>query len=1125
MKAEVKEYFDVLLDICKGDMSIQVAYRKLRELLEFLCRSWIEDGYLQMTDLSARISFVAARMGLSVGEQNRLHTLRLTSNKVLNGIEIGTRELLLRDTKTMAFFVRRLTGEDIPKTLYQMLPSADATYVVSPPSVRYIKRMRVCFQYADATYLYVLPVDILSDALVRVRYNVPGVNEEFAETCRLLWRHAQINLLDVSMDEEGILTPFFIILEPDYLIDISSLAECFREFGHHPANYVLSRLRLPENTQHLLLGNIVNLFLDEWIYAEEEVDYMTCMKKAFRMYPLELAACTDLLDPKKESQFFAACKMHFEHIRQTVMETFHIAGYDLDRTEAVLEPSYICEALGLQGRLDYMQRDMCAFIEMKSGRADEYSLRGKIEPKENNRVQMLLYQAVLEYAMGMDHRNVKAYLLYTRYPLLYPARSSWTMMRCVMDVRNRIVEGEYSIQLHNHPVYTAGRFKVLEPETLNERHLNNVLWKRYLAPSIQSLTRKLATLSSLEKSYFYTLYNFITKELYTSKSGDVDGLCRTGACSLWTATLAEKCEAGEILYNLTVIDNHAGDAHKPYICLEYHVADTLLPNFRVGDAVVLYERNTETDNVTNKLVFKGNIEWISSRNVQIRLRASQRNSCVLPMKSRYAIEHDYMDTSFRSMYMGLAAFLSASQRRRDLLLGCRKPEFDSAFNEAIVSATDDFTRIVLKARAAQDFFLLIGPPGTGKTSCALRKMVEAFYNEGKQILLLSYTNRAVDEICKMLVAITPEIDFIRIGSELSCEEAYRPYLIENVLADCSNRRIVQERLSRCRVFVGTVATLSSKTDLFHLKRFEVALVDEATQILEPQLLGLLCIRTPNGTDAIGKFILIGDHKQLPSVVLQSAMHSEVHDDALRKIGMYNLRDSLFERLYHHLSQEEADFKACPAYDMLCRQGRMNEVVAEFPNHAFYHGLLQTLGLPHQQGSLQLAACMEGDPLSEVLKRRVSFLPSEPELATESVKINHSEAGIVARLAEAVYRQYSATEGFDAAHTLGIIAPYRSQIALIRREIASLGIPVLDTIVIDTVERFQGSERDVIIYSFCVNRVYQMKFLSSLTMDRGILIDRKLNVVLTRARKQMFVTGVPGLLRQNPVYAALLQAWE
>ena len=114
-------------------------------------------------------------------------------------------------------------------------------------------------------------------------------------------------------------------------------------------------------------------------------------------------------------------------------------------------------------------------------------------------------------------------------------------------------------------------------------------------------------------------------------------------------------------------------------------------------------------------------------------------------------------------------------------------------DDDIASTKDDFERIALKARAARDYFLLIGPPGTGKTSRALRNMVETFHREGKQILLLSYTNRAVDEICKTLTAITPEVDFIRIGNELSCDVCKLSYVIENVLEPSSTRRAAQER--------------------------------------------------------------------------------------------------------------------------------------------------------------------------------------------------------------------------------------------------------------------------------------------------------------------------------------------
>lgn len=1116
-KSEAIESYEILLAVCRAeDAYLAVGYKQMRDLLERICRGQMQNESLQMTDLSARISFVSAKVGLSVTEQNRLHTFRLTSNAILNRQQEPNREQLLRDAKTLAFFIRKLLDEDIPLELYRLLPRADVTYLVAPPAREWVQRMRVCFQYADEQYLYVTPLDEVSEQPYLVRYNVPQINEEFAETCKQLWRHAQVNLLDVAIDEAGILTPSFIVLEPDYLLDISSLAECFRDYGHHPANYFLSRLQPIENARPLLLGNIANLFLDEWIHAKsEEIDYRTCMQKAFRRYPIELAACSDLRDKEKERQFFEDCKLHFDHIRETVNDTFHAAGYELDKTDAVLEPSYICEALGLQGRLDYMQRDMSSFIEMKSGKADEYAIRGKVEPKENNKVQMLLYQAVLQYSMGMDHRKVKAYLLYTRYPLLYPSRPSWAMVRRVIDLRNRIVADEYGIQLRNSLEYTSQKLEEINASTLNERGLKGRFWETYLRPSIDNFQSKLKALSALEKNYFYAVYNFITKELYTSKSGDVDYEGRTGAASLWLSTLAEKCEAGEIIYDLKIKENHAADEYKAGLTLtagsEMLHAETFLPNFRQGDAIILYERNCDTDNVTNKMVFKGNIEYLTENEIGIRLRATQQNPSVLPAESLYAIEHDTMDTTFRSMYQGLYAYLSARKERRDLLLSQRPPRFDKSLDSMIFCSEDDFTRVALKAKAAQDYFLLIGPPGTGKTSCALKKMVETFHaDKDAQILLLSYTNRAVDEICKSLASIAPAVDFIRVGSELSCDEAYRGHLIENELSSCNRRSEVYERIRNCRIIVGTVAAISGKPELFRLKHFDVAIIDEATQILEPQLLGILCARGEDEKDAIDKFVLIGDHKQLPAVVQQNAEQAAIYDESLLSIGLSNLKDSLFERLYRNCTAACSSSAIHRSYDMLCRQGRMHPEVALFANRAFYGGRLIPVGLPHQ--------IEDSDTIC-----RLAFYPSVPEKAGASAKINYSEARIVADLAVRIYEHHQSD--FDESRTLGIITPYRSQIALIKKEIESVGIPVLNRILVDTVERFQGSERDVIIYSFCVNYPYQLKFLSNLTEEEGVLIDRKLNVALTRARKQMFITGVPELLERNPLYKSLLKLIE
>jgi len=1109
MNQEANEYYSSLLEIYLNEQSLlTVKYRQMRELLERICRHFIQNDQLQITDLSARISYLGAVTGLSLNSQNRLHTFRLTSNAVMNRREEASVQNLLRDLRTLSFTIQALFKENIPEQLREVLPR-EAEFPLFPAGAfgkDLVRKMRVCFQSADSEYLYVIPADRTVSEPLKVRYDVAHINTEFSETIPRLWPFAQLNLIDVNTNEEGILTPSMIVLEPDYLIDISSLAECFKEYGHHPANYLLGRLQPMSNTRSLLLGNIANLFLDEWIHADDEVDYAECMRKAFRNYPIELASCKDLLDKKTEYEFFSDCRAHFDHIRDTVKQTFHAPGYRLNKEDAVLEPSYICEALGLQGRLDYMQRDMSSFIEMKSGKADEYAIPGKIEPKENHKVQMLLYMAVLEYSMGVNHRNVSPYLLYTRYPLLYPARPSWALVRRAINVRNLIVAGEHDVQLHNRPEYTTHLLSEIVPSLLNQNHLRGMFWERYLAPSINSFGERFSALSPLEQSYYLSLYNFIVKEQYIAKSGEMEYDGRTGSASLWLATLDEKREAGEILYDLTIKENRAADLHKATVVFSIpQYEDDFLPNFRVGDVVLFYERNQPNENATNKMVFKGSIASIDSFQITIRIRASQRNPSVIPQESTYAVEHDSMDTSFKSMFQALTLFAGANKERCDLLLAQRKPLFDASFDASIAAATDDFSRIALKAQSARDFFLLVGPPGTGKTSRALKQMVQAFHSDPSQhILLLAYTNRAVDEICKSISSIAPEIDYIRVGSELSCEERYRPHLIENVLAPCSRRSEVVHCISRCRVFVGTVASISNKPDLFRLKQFDVAIVDEATQILEPQLLGILCARSRGGANAIGKFILIGDHKQLPAVVMQSSEQSRVCSEELISVGIANLKDSLFERFYRTYSHDPEH----RVVDMLCRQGRMNPAVALFPNEAFYGGKLLPVGLPHQLN----IDFPYGD--------RVQFIPSRPDKGCTSEKCNAFEAAQAAQIALRVYRR--SPQQFNTERTLGIITPYRSQIAMIKKELAKLAVPALNEILVDTVERFQGSERDVIIYSFSVNYPWQLQFLCNVTEEEGVQIDRKLNVALTRARQQMYLIGVPELLKLNKIYEALIK---
>ena len=136
--------------------------------------------------------------------------------------------------------------------------------------------------------------------------------------------------------------------------------------------------------------------------------------------------------------------------------------------------------------------------------------------------------------------------------------------------------------------------------------------------------------------------------------------------------------------------------------------------------------------------------------------------------------------------------------------------------------------------------------------------------------------------------------------------------------------------------------------------------------------------------------------------------------------------------------------------------------------------------------------------------------------------NAAEADVIARMVEAIHTLCQ-RKGvpFSAASRIGIIVPFRGQIAMIRKKLSERHIPEVDEITIDTVERYQGSQRDIILFSTTISQPYQVDILSAPTIVEGTEIDRKLNVAITRARKQFFLTGNTDLLRQSPSYRLLM----
>lgn len=380
-------------------------------------------------------------------------------------------------------------------------------------------------------------------------------------------------------------------------------------------------------------------------------------------------------------------------------------------------------------------------------------------------------------------------------------------------------------------------------------------------------------------------------------------------------------------------------------------------------------------------------------------------------------------------------------------------------------------------------------------------------------MLMAYTNRAVDEICtKMMEA---GIDYIRIGGSDSCTAKVREHLITNRIATAASLSDVRRMLTDTRVYVGTTTAISSHLNIFELKAFDLAIIDEASQILEPHLMGILSAKHGEGA-AIRKFVMIGDHKQLPAVVQQTEEVSHVDDPLLNAMGLYDCRYSLFERLLRRYARNKH------VVYMLTRQGRMHPDIADFPNQAFYNGHLMVVPRPHQEAVLPQKGRGENGIDDMLLTRRIVFLNSEKPVETPSDKVNAVEAEMIAATVERIYSLER--ESFDAQETVGIIVPYRNQIAAVRKLLDKYNISALHDIAIDTVERFQGSQRRYIVYGFTVQKYYQLNFLTDSVFEDTdhTLVDRKLNVAMTRAEEHLIMIGNAALLENVPTFERLIE---
>ena len=1085
--------------------NLQAKYILLHKVLEQACYELTTGVTLSFANLFSRLDYICKEKKMTPSDRYAIQTMRRNCNAAMGDRFQADMQEYLYDLRALVRFVSLGFEEDIPASILPEIPHSNRPY--QGTRLSHIPYVRASVTSWNDTQIFAA-TDSETDPFIIINYAKGGYDGDLLYLKDLLSENLPLNLLDVRVDEENHYIPNLIVIHPDYLIDISSLAACFREYGHHPLNYFMNKIKPRANTAPILMGNLASQFLDDYIneQPQEPVSYPRTIKKFFAASALDFCTCPLPAD------FHAQAQAQMMNIRSFVHDVLPHNIRNFNKKNTLLEASFICEKLGLQGRVDMMQKDFQVLIEQKAGKRDEYHRRHK----EDHFIQMMLYQGVLMYNFGQETAHMQTFLLYSKYADgLLIEHFAENLFRESIKLRNYIVHNE--MRLSDGAIGEI--VDSLSTDLLNELQIGGKLWNDYQEPQLQTAINTLKRCTPLERAYFNRFFTFISKEQILSKTGGSNDASH-GFAGNWHIPLHEKLEAGNILTGLTIQEKQSSGPGKGYDLIELHIPtqdEDFLPNFRTGDMVILYAYKEEPD-MRKQILMKGNILELQPERMTLVLRNGQQNKDIIGGKEEvFAVEHDFSDTSANNGFRGLYAFLSAQADRKELLLGVRPP----AQLEDVKLNGDygRFNELILKEKQAKDYFLLVGPPGTGKTSCALRFMVEEALSEpDTSILLLSYTNRAVDEICAMLTdsGIADRTPFIRIGNELSCDKRFVPYLLKYSLDDCPKLTDIQQKMARTRIFVGTTTAINNRLNLFTLKHFQLAIIDEASQILEPDLIGILSARHQQH-NAIDKFVLVGDYKQLPAIAQQSAEEAAVTDLLLRNIGLEDCRNSLFERLY----------KSSPdtCRSILHKQGRMHPAIAEFPNQTFYYWeQLESVPLPHQlEETPYEAGLTPQDAIDQLLlERRMGFIPAEaPDHLTCSDKTNPNEARIVATLLGHIYRLTESR--FDPNRTIGVIVPYRNQIAMIRKEIARLQLPALQDISIDTVERYQGSQRDIIIYSFTIQNFSQLNFLTANTFQEGnFLIDRKLNVALTRARKQLLLTGNPHILGANITFYKLME---
>ncbi|EOA38778.1 hypothetical protein CARUB_v10011024mg [Capsella rubella] len=515
--------------------------------------------------------------------------------------------------------------------------------------------------------------------------------------------------------------------------------------------------------------------------------------------------------------------------------------------------------------------------------------------------------------------------------------------------------------------------------------------------------------------------------------------------------------------------------------------DDLDCKLRTGDRVIL---RTEVSHLT---VANGIISDISRNHVSVSLSKRLRLPWSEPSSEASNLSHelwrickDEFMTSFLVMRFNLMQlFIQNGHSIRNMIVDLEPPRFDNgsilsqdpaiSYVWSEKSLNNDQRQAILKILTAKDYALILGMPGTGKTSTMVHA-VKALLIRGSSILLASYTNSAVDNLLIKLKA--QGIEFLRIGRDEAVHEEVRESCFSAM--DMCSVEDIKKKLDQVKVVASTCLGINSP--LLVNRRFDVCIIDEAGQIALPVSIGPLLFAST--------FVLVGDHYQLPPLV----QSTEARENGM---GI-----SLFRRLSEAHPQ---------AISVLQNQYRMCQGIMELSNALIYGDRLCCGSTEVANATLVLPTCnLTSSWLKKVLEptRTVVFVNTDMlrafEARDQNAINNPVEASIIAEIVEELVN--NGVNGKD----IGIITPYNSQVSLIQHAIPTTSVEI------HTIDKYQGRDKDCILVSFVRSREKPRSSASSLLGDW-----HRINVALTRAKKKLIMVGSQRTLSKVPLLMLLL----